>query len=108
MEQVRGRFGGFFSIGSEEVRLPDFDEALFGIPGLLNFNMILSGEPGRETLELESQMLTGQDATSLIEQALQTIPVIQRLQLSIHCHYNPAETGSILKRCIIDKRGQNA
>ena len=108
LEKIRGRFGWFFPIGPEMLRLPDFDEALFAIPGLLNFSMTLSGEPGQEDLAIEIQMLTDQDAAALIEQALETIPVTRKLHITTRCHHNPAETGSILKRIIIDKRGQNA
>ena len=108
LEKISGRFGGFVSIGSEVLCLPDFDEALFAIPGLLNFTMTVSGEPGREILAIETQMLSDLDATAQVEQALQNIPAARNLKVSVRSRYNPGEPGSILKRTILDKRGQNA
>ncbi len=105
MEKVSGRFGGFKTVGSDVLRLPDFDEALFPIPGLLNFTITVASNETKPTLIVEIQMLTGVDYTTLVEQALRTIPSIKNLEIVIHCQYNPQETGSIRKRVIWDRRG---
>lgn len=108
LEKVRGRFSGFVPVGNELLSLPDFDEALFSIPGLLNFSVTVTGEPGKEALTIEAQMLIRSGCAKLVEQALKTIPAMQNLKYIIHCQLNPDEPGSLLKRVILDKRGQHA
>lgn len=108
LESVRGRFAGFVPVGKDILRLPDFDEALFLIPDLLNFGVTLTGTPGNETVTIDAQMLTDFDAAHLIELAIRSIPAIKDLKVNIHCHHNPKEAGSLLKRVILDKRGQHA
>jgi len=108
LEKVRGRYSGFVAVGDQLLKLPDFDEALFPLPGLLNFTVTLSGEPGTETLRIETQMLSGDETGQLVRSTLETIPGVNGLDIQIHCQQNPNETGSLLKRVIFDKRGQNA
>jgi len=108
MEKVRGRFNGFVSVGEETLRLPDFDEALFPVPGLLNFSVTVAGKRGEEALTVETQMLTSLDSTDLVVQALWSIPSIKNLRVTVRCQHNPGEPGSLLKRVIVDKRGQDA
>jgi hypothetical protein len=108
MEKVRGRFSGFVSVGEETLRLPDFDEALFPVPGLLNFSVTVAGKRGKEALIVETQMLTSAESTDLVERALESIPSIKILRVSVRCQHNPNEAGSLLKRVIQDKRGQVA
>lgn len=108
MEKVSGRFSGFVSVGDDVLRLPDFDEALFPIPELLNFSVSVAKNGTKETLFVETQMLTGANCTNLVEQALKTIPSIRNLVVIIHCQHNPQETGSLIKRAILDRRGKIA
>jgi phenylacetate-CoA ligase len=108
MEKVSGRFGGFVKVGAPTLRLPDFDEALFPIPGLLNFSVTVAREKGEEILIVETRMLSGADATPLVEQALGTVPSIQKLNVRVRCIHQPNEPGSLVKRVIFDQRGQNA
>jgi phenylacetate-coenzyme A ligase PaaK-like adenylate-forming protein len=108
MEKVRGRFSGFVPVGEETIRLPDFDEALFPVPGLLNFSVTVAGKRGEEALTVETQMLTSAESTDLVERALESIPSIKILRVSVRCQHNPNEAGSLLKRVILDKRGQDA
>jgi phenylacetate-coenzyme A ligase PaaK-like adenylate-forming protein len=108
LESVRGRFAGFVAVGSNVLRLPDFDEALFPIPDLLNFSVTLTGAPGQEALIIEAQMLSAVDVRYEIEQALMTIPAIKNLEITVRCQHNPKEPGSLLKRVILDNRGQYA
>jgi phenylacetate-coenzyme A ligase PaaK-like adenylate-forming protein len=108
LESVSGRFAGFVPIGNDVLRLPDLDEALFSIPGMLNFSITITDILDKETLAIEAQMLTDTNSTHLIEQALKSIPAVKDLEVAIHCHHNPKEAGSLLKRVILDKRGQHA
>jgi phenylacetate-coenzyme A ligase PaaK-like adenylate-forming protein len=108
LEKVRGRFSGYIKIADNLLSLPDFDEALFPIPELLNFSVSVAGPEGSESLTVEAQMLVDQNATDLLEQALKTIPAIKDIKASGTCRHNPHEPGSILKRVILDKRGQHA
>jgi phenylacetate-coenzyme A ligase PaaK-like adenylate-forming protein len=103
MEKVRGRFSGFVPIGDEILKLPDFDEALFPIPGLLNFSVTVAGEGADASLLVETQMLTSVDSTDLVEQALGRVSSIKMI---VRCNHNPNEVGNLLKRVI--KRGNHA
>jgi hypothetical protein len=108
MEKVRGRISGFVSVGEETLRLPDFDEALFPIPGLLNFSVTVAGKRGEEALTVETQMLTSAESTDLVKQALESISSIKNMRVTVRCRHNPNEAGSLLKRVILDRRGQDA
>jgi phenylacetate-coenzyme A ligase PaaK-like adenylate-forming protein len=101
MEKVRGRFSGFVRMGEETLKLPDFDEALFPIPGLLNFSITVSGSAGDESLLVEAQMLTEEDTTHEVEQALESLSSKRKI---VRCYHNPNEVGSLLKRVILDRR----
>lgn len=105
LEKVRGRFSGFVRVGDEILKLPDFDEALFSLSGLLNFSVTVSGSAGNEALLIDAQMLTDEDSAGEVEKALESVSSIKKI---IRCHHNPKEVGSLLKRVIIDKRGQDA
>jgi phenylacetate-CoA ligase len=103
LEKVRGRFGGFVTVGGETLKLPDFDEVLFPIPGLLNFSVTVAGDGAEASLLVETEMLTGEDSAHLVESALRGVSSIKTV---VRCNYNPKETGNLLKRVI--KRGENA
>jgi phenylacetate-coenzyme A ligase PaaK-like adenylate-forming protein len=104
MEKIRGRFSGFVQVGDETLKLPDFDEALFPIQGLLNFSVTVSGSGGDESLLVEAQMLTDEDSTREVEQAVKSLSSKRKI---VKCYHNPNEVGSLLKRVILDKRGNN-
>jgi phenylacetate-CoA ligase len=104
MEKIRGRFSGFVQVGDETLKLPDFDEALFPIQGLLNFSVTVSGSGGDESLLVEAQMLTDQDSTHEVEQAVESLFKKRKI---VKCYHSPNEVGSLLKRVILDKRGNN-
>lgn len=104
LEKVSGRFGGFCPVGDDWLHLPDLDEVLFPIPGLLNFTATLTDDGATTSLAIETQMLAGGDATALVEKALRAVPAAQKINLAIRCVHNPNETGSLLKRVIVDQR----
>jgi phenylacetate-coenzyme A ligase PaaK-like adenylate-forming protein len=108
LEKVRGRFSGFVLVGDGMLSLPDFDEALFSIPGLLNYSLSLTGDREKPSIQIDTQMLTDAKVTKLIELALQSIEPINDLEVIIHNHHNPGEAGSLLKRIILDRRDGGA
>ncbi len=103
-EKIRGRFSGFVQVGDETLKLPDFDEALFPVQGLLNFSVTVSGAGGDEFLLVETQMLTDEDSAREVEKAVESLFPKRKI---VKCYHNPNEVGSLLKRVILDKRGNN-
>jgi phenylacetate-coenzyme A ligase PaaK-like adenylate-forming protein len=97
LEKVSRRFDGFVALGEAILCLPDFDEALFGLPDLLNFSVTVIAEGA---LRIEAQMLNDVDVSHEIERALRTIPALENLTATIQCRYNPLEVGSLRKRVI--------
>lgn len=98
LEKVSGRFDGFVALGDTVLRLPDFDEALFHVPGLLNFSVTVAGAGA---LRIEVQMLNHVDVTDEIERALGTISATKNIPVTIQCWHNPGEVGSLHKRVIL-------
>jgi phenylacetate-CoA ligase len=109
LETVCGRFSGFIPIGDGVLRLPDFDEALFQVPGLLNFSVTVLGTPGRERILIRTEILSAsRNPTRIARQALEQIPGLDGIDITIDCRHNPNEVGSLLKRVILDQRGAHA
>jgi len=108
LEKVRGRFSGLISSRNDILELPDFDEALFPIPDLLNFTLTLFGDEPNLSVTIETQMLTSANSARLVEKALETIPVIKNMEVTVLCQHKADEAGNIHKRIIFDKRGKNA
>ena len=84
--------------------LPDLDQVLFPIPGVLNFSATVTGTRDKPSLAVDVQMLSDADATSLLERALQSVPGIHNFDVTVHSYFNPNETGSLQKRLIADQR----
>lgn len=102
MERVSGRFSGFFPIGNQTLTLPDLDEAIFPIPGVLNFSVTLGkGDGRRPQATVEVQTLTGEDCPAQVEQALRMIPALEEVDLKVVCKETPGEPGSLTKRVIL-------
>ncbi len=108
MEVVRGRYSGFIRLGEELLRMQDLDEALFCLPDLLNFTVTVSGQVGQENVLVTAHMLNPVDSPARVQQALAALPALQNCAVSVVCQHSPHEPGSLLKRTIIDKRGQHA
>jgi len=107
METASGRYDGFVSFDNTLLRQPDLDEALFPIPGLLNFTVTVTRDGNQPALEVETQMLTDEDKAVLVEQALRSIPCIKNIDLIVHCRHTPNDAGSLRKRAIIDRRSSD-
>lgn len=110
LEKIKGRFSGFLpTSGGALLRLPDLDEALFPIPGLLNFTVTLANpDGGRAALVVEAQMLYNEDGQALVETALRSIPALQDYPVIVRCRHDPTEAGSLHKRVIRKEQNQNA
>jgi hypothetical protein len=78
---------------------------LFPISGLLNFSVTVTGDGAEASLLVETEMLTSEDSAHLVESVLRGVSSIKTV---VECHHNPNETGSLLKRTILDKRGNHA
>jgi phenylacetate-coenzyme A ligase PaaK-like adenylate-forming protein len=100
METIRGRYSDLISIDGRLMGMPDLDEALFPIPDLLDFSATLTQKGRLPILKVETRMLTTGDVTSLIENAIRSIPAAQNIELIIESRFSPNETGSLLKRTI--------
>jgi len=77
---------------------------LFPLSGLLNFSVTVSGSGADEALLVEAQMLTDKDSTREVEQAIESLSSKRKI---VKCYHNPNEVGSLLKRVIFDKRGND-
>jgi phenylacetate-CoA ligase len=114
MERVRLRIAGNVELGSgHALYLADLDEILFGLPGLLDFNAVVTSEKDRDRLHIEIQVLEGANtqladrAKSLIEAVSAVRSAIGEGTLSVSVairredQFTPASAG---KRRIVDKR----
>lgn len=108
METVSGRWEGFIPLRNETLRLADLDEALFGLPGLLDFSATLQGLNGKDQLQLDLSWLYMEDRDARVEDALQEVPALNALELRVNHHHVPAYPGSLRKRVIQDKRNNSA
>ncbi len=115
LDRVRGRLAGIVQLAGENpVSMADLDEALFPLPGLINFRAAVSEENGRDVLHVT--ILTGggpaEKLCSSARQALSSIPVLQKAlaggrlaiaPLAIDIENNWLNSGSI-KRTLYDHR----
>ena len=82
MARVRGRVTGSCQLAGGTLTLPELDEVLFPIAGLLNFTASLSRPNQVDRLTLGLKMAAGlrEDVPQVIQAALATIPAIARAQ----------------------------
>ncbi len=80
MEQVRGRWDGVVRLGADCVlTLPDMDEALFGLSGLLDYRATVSQEKdGTFHLHLDVQATAGSLTEGQVLQALHGTDAVQK------------------------------
>ncbi len=105
MEVVSGRWEGFIPLGNEILRLADLDEALFALPGLLDFQAVLKNHNRLNQLQLDLYWLDINDRDIAVKIILQAVPALAALDLQVNHHYDPAYPGSLRKRMIQDRRG---
>jgi phenylacetate-coenzyme A ligase PaaK-like adenylate-forming protein len=108
LEHISGRLTNFIPVGDGVLRLSVLDEALFAIPGLLNFSATLRGTRQEPSLEIEARALTDRCVSEQIEAALAALPEVRDLPRVIHCQTDSGEPGSLTKRILLDERGNYA
>lgn len=77
---VQGRLAGAVRLGRGELSLPQMDEALFGIPGLVDYQVTLSRLLGKALLQVE--ILPGEGGAvdlAAVRQALEALPAVRAL-----------------------------
>ncbi len=79
-------------------------KSLFGMPGLLDFQVILRGKIGQEVVQLELYWLEMGERDADVKAALQAVLALAALDLQINHHFDPAHPGSQRKRLIHDHR----
>jgi len=80
MERVRGRTEGNIKIGSTmRLSMADLDEALFPLPGLLDFSAALSRCDGKDRLRIKIQAMvtSGELMVSRARSAVDSIPTVR-------------------------------
>ncbi|HYA43324.1 MAG TPA: AMP-binding protein [Syntrophobacteraceae bacterium] len=114
MERVRGRTEGNLKIGSGvALSMVDLDEALFPLPGLLDFSAVLTGDYGKDRLciEILAMEANGEKMASRARSAVDSIPAVRAacregaLSVSVAVR-REAQTGlmGVGKRRIVDLR----
>lgn len=120
LERVKQRASGFVNLGGDAVlTLADLDEALFALPGVLNFAATMTQESGQHRLHLDIFPAAGQrqveresdDLAAAVHGALATIPTLVTAQVSgelaVRLQIEPAGSPgavSLGKRTINDRR----
>lgn len=113
LARLRNRVSGTIKLTDNGyLTMADLDEALFAVPGVLNFSAAITRSAGQDWLHLEVTPATkpGQDFNLTIQQALTTIPVVAAAQhrgtLAVRLLIRPAgSVGSVnlAKRAIQEK-----
>jgi len=114
LEWVKGRLqGGVRLVGGTDLTVADLDEALFPLPGLLNFRVEITGD-GKTDIVLVTLYCGENPAAGMCEQAakmLEAIPAIRAAADSRSLTIAPIRTSSenwittgSIKRKIIDSR----
>jgi phenylacetate-CoA ligase len=78
--KLRGRMGKRVDLGeNRRLGMPDLDEALFVIPGLINFRAVLTAEESINYLALTLETVAGQELDTLLElsRRLPLVPLIR-------------------------------
>lgn len=112
LERVAGRVNGAVTAGGARLWLPELDEALFAIMGLLNFTALVTND-GKDRLALEVRAVEGRcgEVAAAVDAALAGLPAIEavRMQERLEVDVSVDETGYGLagapKRTIVDRRG---
>ena len=115
LERVKGRLAGMVHLGGTDlVSMADLDEALFPLPGLLNFQAFVSKDNGRNILQVTilTQGGPAEHLCRLARQSLENIPALKKAidgsllniaPLVIKTENNWLSSGSV-KRTIHDQR----
>ena len=113
LERVKNRASGFLNLGGDAfLTLAELDEALFALPGVLNFTATVTQENGQNRLHLAIfPAAASGDLTAAVHGALATIPALAAAQLcgalAVRLQIQPVGSPgavSLGKRTIHDQR----
>ncbi len=104
METVNGRFENEIHLDEMSLSLRELDEALFPIPGLLDFKARVEGQGGKPMLILEVVMLSACEARLEIEKALAVLPAMEKLTVRMDCYTQAEYMPDLRKRVMLDGR----
>jgi phenylacetate-coenzyme A ligase PaaK-like adenylate-forming protein len=116
--RVSGRFEGRVPVGKGHIlTIPDLDEALFPVPGLINYSVeiVRGGEKDQILLTLYTGMVGGGDLAKAVRKAALTVPAIQEavtegaleVPLPTFTETNPFTTGVGKRRMAVKEEGWN-
>ena len=115
MGPVKGRWDGRVLLGNQSVlTLPEMDEALFPLPGLLNYNVTITAKDRKDCIEIVvcTEQESEQGASEVL-QSLKTVEAIRNglaggyLQLApVRFNKENWFTTGVAKRRIVDNRPQ--
>jgi phenylacetate-CoA ligase len=108
LEKISGRYSGMIQISGSVLSLPEIDEVLFPIPDLLNYSVTVSGDKIFPDIHLVVQTINSGDIEKIVRQKLMKIPCLKDLKLTIQCQDLMSHSGNLVKRDLLDKRGQYA
>jgi len=105
-DRVRDRIDGFVSLGKwGSISIGDLDEALFDIPGLLDFTATLTqSQPRRLEIAVYAPGIDGATIEAVVRDALRTLPVICHactsgdLELSVISAQKPLSTSGAKRK----------
>lgn len=108
LDMVQGRISGQVKLDNNYLSLPQIDEALFSIDGIVDYQVTLSQTGEKNVLQIDIKTTGGQALNhEVVRQALQTIPAIRealpgKLEIYIsnefHTNRGTAKRGIILLR----------
>lgn len=107
METISGRFENEVTVAGKSLSLREVDEALFPIPGLLDFKAKLEEQDGKPMLFLDVFMLSDDGMKSAIESALARIPAMEQLVVQMNCAVKTDSMPDLRKRILLDKRQEH-
>ncbi len=111
MEKVRGRMHEMASLRSGEwLTIGDIDEALFAIPGIVNYSVMLTRGPETDRLQIEAFSGSLEDRPRGIGESLLRIPAINGAVKSGYLTVDPIRltsenwvTSGVVKRAILQR-----
>jgi phenylacetate-CoA ligase len=111
--QVKKRLENLAIVGDgDEIYPVLFDDVLYGIPGLIDYRVIVTQEEGKDRLDFRIELLSDSEDVSEIEKKLLSAPIIARNMAAgrmAHPGLELTKQGELLsasraKRMILDRR----
>ena len=114
MSPVRGRMGGGVSLGgSSGISMPDLDEAVFAVSGVMNYQAEIYSRKNRDHLKI-SVYTEAENSAMMLERVYETVTNILQIRDAVHRKalwvdiIEPGQAASFTtgaaKRLIMDRR----